>query len=279
MPKLKSLFIVFLLLLVALATTGEQCEEINSLLFGENEDYRALRDVVNRFKEGINAVDTSILNDVISKSYSGGGLDRLGIIKNYFDEELQIGKISISNITIDGKGASARINWDGKIIMKPKPNIPYVADQIPTLSGDVDAAMIFDFRKEDDGKWRITAEEVLSLTKSAVWGMESPLISKFRVSPSSASPGDDIWVDAELKRIGGNVMLAAVNDRALINTIYGISDGAIDTVKVHVPSNQDPGSSFDVYIIALGVNANFLNPAQSSIAGITVKLTSIPIKE
>jgi|GEM_PF-2412565 len=277
MSKLKSLLIIFLLLLVALATTGQDCD-MNTLLFGEDEEYRAIRDVINRFKQGINTLDKTILNEVISSSYAAGGLDRLGLIKDYFDQEIEIGKINISNIAIDGSGASARIDWDGKVFLKPKPDIPYVADKIPTLSGDVNAGMIFGFKKEDDGKWRITSEKVLSMTKSATWGIGYPFVSNLKVTPGSASPGEYISVDASLKRIEGNVMLAAVNDRALVNTIYGVKNGPIDTVKVRVPSDRASGSTYDVYIIALGVNANFLNPGSSSIAGIALKQISVPIK-
>jgi len=278
MTRFKKLCLIFSLLLIVLATTGEQCD-VNTLLFGENEEYRAIRDVVNRFKEGINSLDKEILNDVISKNYASGGLDRLGIIKNYFDQEIKISDIRLSNITVDGRGADCRVDWDGTVILKPKPDIPYVADKIPTLSGDIDAAMIFGFKKEDDGKWRIIAKEVLTMTKSAKWGISAPFISRFTVTPSTASAGDSLWVDAELKRIGGNVMLAAVNDRTLINTIYGIKDGPIDTIKVRVPSDQVPGSTYDVYIIALGVNANFLNPSQSGIVGITLRQISVPIEK
>ena len=197
MSKIKTLCLVFCLLLVALATTGEQCD-VNSLLFGENEEYRAIKDVVNRFKDGINDFDKAILNEIISTNYSTGGLDRLGLIKDYFDQQIEIDKIRVSNISIDGKGASARVDWDGKVILKPKPNIPYIADQIPALSADIDAGMIFGFKKEEDGKWRITAQKVLSITKTASWGIGSPFITKFRITPSTASPGDSIWVDAKL---------------------------------------------------------------------------------
>ena len=277
MSKFKTLCLVFCLLLAALATTGEQCD-VNSLLFGENEEYRAIKDVVNRFKLGINDFDKAILNEVISKNYSTGGIDRLGLIKDYFDQQIVIDDIRLSNISIDGSGANARADWDGKVIIKPKPSIPYVADQIPALSGDINAGMIFGFKKESDGKWRITAQKVLSITKTASWGIGSPFITKFRTTPGTASPGESIWVDAKLKRVDGNVMLAAVNDRALVTSIYGLDDGPIDTLKFHVPANQAPGSTYDVYIIALGVNASFLHPAQSSIVGITLKQISVPIK-
>lgn len=277
MSKLKILLMIFLLLLASLATSGQDCD-MNSLLFGENEEYMAIRDVINRFKQGINTLDKTILNEVISASYAAGGLDRLGLIKDYFDQEIEIGKINISSIAIDGNGASARVDWDGKVFLKPKPDIPYVADKIPTLSGDLNAGMIFGFKKESDGKWRISSEKVLSMTKSATWGIGYPFVSNFRVTPGSASPGEYISVDASLKRMEGNVMLAAVNDRTLVNSIYGVKDGSIDTINVRVPSDRASGSTYDVYIIALGVNANFLNPAQSGIAGITLKQISVPIK-
>jgi len=42
-------------------------------------------------------------------------------------------------------------------------------------------------------------------------------------------------------------------------------------------SGKKAGDTYDVYIIALGINANFINPNASSITGITLKQVSIPV--
>jgi hypothetical protein len=84
-------------------------------------------------------------------------------------------------------------------------------------------------------------------------------------------------VDANLKRAGGNVMLVAVNDKAIVNSLSGVSNGPMDTVSLKVPSDKKSGSTYDVYVMALGVNAHWINPYASSIVGITLKQVSIPV--
>ncbi len=275
--KNKSLYLILFLLLTFLSTTGEQCD-VNSLLFGGNAEYTAIRDVVNKFKEGINSASESLLTSVISSQYKSGGIDQVELIKKYFDQELKINDINVSNISIDGKGARCNVDWTGTLTMRPKPNIPYVADKIPVLSGDVTAGMIFGFAKEDDGKWRITAQKVLRLTRSAVWGEKYPEIEGFTADKSTVKPGGTLKVDATLKRVGGNVMLAAVNGKAIVNSIYGSADGPIKTIKLNVPSNKKSGSTFDVYVMAVGIDANFVNPKASKIVGITLKQVSVPVE-
>jgi hypothetical protein len=276
--KSKTHWLFIFLLLVFLSTTGEQCDP-NTLLFGDNAEYRAIKDVVARLRDGINAASQSMLKDVVSKQFSAGGLGQLGMIQNYFDQKLKINDMNVSNISIDGKGASARVDWTGTLTLKPKPNIPYIADKIPALSGDVGAGMIFGFVKEDDGKWRISAQNVLKMTKSAVWGNNYPEIPAFNVDKETVAPGGTIKVDATLKRVGGNVMLAAVNTKPIVNSLTGVKDGAIDTVSIKVPSDKPVGSTYDVYVIALGVDANFINPSASKIVGITLKQISIPVEK
>jgi len=276
--KFKPVHIILFLLFVFLSTTGEQCD-VNTLLFANNADYNAIRDVINMFKDGINSGSEAMLKKVISKQYGSAGLDQLGMIKNYFDQELKINDLNISNMSVDGSGAQAQVDWTGKLTLKPKPNIPYIADKIPTLTGDVTAGLIFGFVKESDGKWRIKAQKILQMTRSAVWGKEFPEVSNLIVDKPTVNPGDTIKVNADLRRVGGNVMLAAVNNKAIVNSILGVSDGAIDTVKLSVPKDKKDGSTFDVYVIALGVNANFANPAASKIVGITLKQVCVPVEK
>jgi hypothetical protein len=278
--KIKTLWLLLFLILTFLSTTGEQCStDINSLLFGDNADVLAIKGVISQLKDGINSQNKSLLEGIISKQFETGGMSQLGQIQNYFDQKLTINDIKIGNINIDGKGATGSVDWTGTLTLKPKPNIPFIADKIPTLSGDVSAGFIFGFVKEKDDKWRIKAQKVLKMVKSAVWGKDYPVVSSYDLNKSEVVPGDSIKVDAELKRVGGNVMLAAVNTKPLINSIFGLSDGPIDTVKLNVPKDKKPGSTYDVYLIALGVNANFADPAKSSIAGITFKQMSVPVVE
>jgi len=278
--KTKKLLIALSLLLVFISTTGQDCDSFDPMaLLGENADYRAIKDLMNRFKDGINLMDESILKDVISDQFLAGSKDQLSMIMNYFDQELTINKIGVSSLNVDGRGAEGKVNWTGTLTLRPKPDIPFVADKIPALSGDVEAGLIFGFVKEDDGNWRIKAQKVLKIVKSAVWGSGPPQISNFDMNKSEVLPGATVNVDADLKRESGNVMLAAVNDVAIVNAITGISNGPIDTVKLKVPSGLKPGDSYDVNIIALGINANFINPAASSITGITFKQVSIPVVE
>lgn len=274
--KITSLWPILFIILVFLSTTGEQCD-INSLLFANNADYAAIKDVISRFKDGINSQSESILKGIVSKQFSAGGLDQLGVIKNYFNSELKINDINVSNISVDGNGAQARVDWTGTLIMKPKPDIPLVADKIPVLSADVNAGLIFGFVKESDGQWRIKAQRILQFTKSAVWGKDFPEINNFTIDKSPASPGDSIKVDASLKRVGGNVMFAAVNDKVIVNSINGVSDGPIKTLTFKVPSNKPDGSTYDIYVMALGVDVNFVNPSLSKIVGISIKQVSVPV--
>lgn len=275
--KFKPVHIILFLLFVFLSTTGEQCD-VNTLLFADNADYKAIRDVLGMLKDGINSGSQEMLKKVISKQYGTAGLDQLGQIKNYFDQELKINDLNISNLSVDGRGAQAQVDWTGTLTLKPKPNIPYVADKIPTLSGDVTAGLIFGFVKESDGKWRIKAQKILQMTRSAVWGQDYPEVSRLIVNKSTTVPGDTLKVDAKLKRVGGNVMLAAVNGKAIVNSIMGVSDGAIDTVKISVPKDKKAGSTFDVYVIAVGVDANFTNPSASRIVGLTLKQVCVPVE-
>jgi hypothetical protein len=270
---------VLFLLLTFLSTTGEQCDKnITTLLFGDNAEYTAIKDLMSRFKDGINSSSKSILEDVISKQFDSAGLSQLGAIQNYFTQELKINDIKMSNISVDGNGAQGNVDWTGTLTIKPKPNIPYVADKIPALASDVTAGFIFGYVKEKDGKWRIKAQKVLKMTKSAVWGKEFPEINNLNVSKMSVVPGDTIKADAELNRVGGNVMLAAVNGKAIVNSIYGVKNGSIDTVTLKVPTDKKPGSGYDINIIALGLDANFVNPSASKITGITFKQITIPVE-
>jgi len=274
--KLRDLAVMLALLFVFLSTTGEQCDpDMASLFFGDNADYKAIKSVVERFKDGINSASQSILEEVISRNFEAGSLGRMGIIKDYFDQELKINNIKVSDISIDGRGAEGRVDWTGTLTLRPKPDIPYVADKIPALSGDVNARLIFGFVKEDDGKWRIKANRVLQITKSAVWGEGPPAVTNFRVD----SDEGNIKVNADLTKVGGNVMLAAVNDRAIVNSIYGVKNGPIDTVRLSIPDGMRPGDAYDVYVIALGVDANFLNPKASRITGITLKQVTVPVAD
>lgn len=274
----RSLWLVLFLLLTFLSTTGEQCgTDITSLLFGDNADVIAIKDIMAKLKDGINSQNDSLLKSVISEQFNTGSLDQLGAIRNYFDQELKINDIKISNINIDGKGATGSVDWTGTLMLKPKPNIPYIADKVPTLSGDVTAGFNFGFVKESDGKWRIKAQKVLKMVKSAVWGSGCPEISGLDVDRTEVVPGDTVKLNAILKRVGGNVMLAAVNNKAIVNSIYGVSDGAIDTQNLKVPSTAKPGDPFNMYVMALGVDANFMNPSASTIRGITLKQISVPV--
>ncbi|MDR2430847.1 MAG: hypothetical protein LBD99_01110 [Candidatus Margulisbacteria bacterium] len=230
-----------------------------------------------RYQQGVNELDSALLESVISDQFSFYAKGRTEYIRELLIMTTLIDRVAYSNIRIENYKIFADVKTEGSVIYRPEVELP-LFQNIPFMNGRLTKYSIFAFMYETEDGLKILAEEPVLAEEAVVWGERPPVILQPELSRRSISPGENLEVSFQVAKPEGDIIFVFVNDQLLGGYALDehINEGINYTLKT--PAGLKRGDNFKVRLLALGGRVDLNNPQAAELAGAAVQTYILPVR-